>query len=553
MPLAISYIRFSSKKQEEGDSLRRQRKLASDWVAKNPDYTLSDIRYEDLGLSASKGHHLNGNLGKILEAVESGAIPAGSVILVETLDRFSRLTAIKTLNMLQEVIEKGVDLITLTDNIRYDVKAINGNQLFMLAGAALAAHDYAKNLSNRITESFEGRAEEARAGERIKRRNPFWLTSEGRLKPVEAAVVAEVFNSFIAGVSIRELSRKHDQYFGKLTKHKTSRNRANSSSVRKLLNNIAVCGHWQRYKIHEQKQPDGTIKQVREPLELIRNVFDPAIEEVVFHQAQRMMVRQEGASNASKNALVGLVVCASCGGNYAKRNANAKSASASMSCYTRMTDKTACANSKSYPLPVLGAVFFETMHGYVAASLQQTQLSVTERAKILLEAKIEENMAKRQRLASFITDGDDPVMSDRYNQLKLEHKGLQAELEALPVDGEAGHIAIGELYKKINDNPLALSKLLQLNGYRIICDPDGHMLVGADVFTYVGYSRKGKTFLIHNDRIGTFTSDERGQPQGMGMTEEDLAEYDAMNRQYQPDIDEEEHPNPPAISWGGTM
>ena len=65
MPTAISYIRFSSKPQEEGDSTRRQEKLTAAWVAANPDYELADIRY-DRGLSASKGKHLEGNLGKTL-------------------------------------------------------------------------------------------------------------------------------------------------------------------------------------------------------------------------------------------------------------------------------------------------------------------------------------------------------------------------------------------------------------------------------------------------------------------------------------------------------
>lgn len=34
MPLAISYVRFSSKKQEEGDSVRRQRDMAVKWLEK---------------------------------------------------------------------------------------------------------------------------------------------------------------------------------------------------------------------------------------------------------------------------------------------------------------------------------------------------------------------------------------------------------------------------------------------------------------------------------------------------------------------------------------
>lgn len=539
MPTAISYVRFSSKKQEEGDSVRRQRKMAVDWLERNPGYTLSDVTYEDLGLSASKGHHLNGNLGKILEAVESGAIEPGSVILVETLDRFSRLPAIKTLNMLEEVVSKGVDLVTLSDGIRYNKESVNGAQLFMLAGAALGAYEYSQNLARRVKASYAGRKEKANRGETIKRRNPFWLTSEGKLKrdksgspALEVVVVQDVFTSFLGGVSIREIARKHSDYF------------ANPSSVRKLLKSPAVIGDWQLYEVINT--PDD--KQKRKLGELIKGVFEPAIDPVDFYRAQQLFGKQEHITHARANPLAGIVICALCGGNMAKRNANARSVHATMTCYARGLNKQSCTNSKSYPVPVLGAVFFETMRGHVVASIQKTKLTGSEQERVLLNGRLSELNTRKQRLLNLVELGDADSV-ERVRGIIEEAKELQSQLDALEtVSGEAS-VSVQEVYRAINGDPFALTRTLQLGGYRIACDDLGAMAVQGEVWRYEGYNRKGKTFGIMCPD-GTHTTAE-AMLASNGSTGETPAELLAeFDREYPPAEDgEEERLDPPYVEW----
>lgn len=534
MPLAISYVRFSSKVQEEGDSLRRQRQMAADWMSRNPDYTLSDVRYEDLGLSASKEHHLNGNLGKILEAVESGAIPAGSVILVETLDRFSRSPAVDTISRLTAVLRRGVDLVTLNDGVRYNQGSVNSSQLFMLAGAALGAYEYSQQLARRIKESYEGRTLKAKAGQRINRRNGFWLNSDGSLKDgIEASVVRDVFESFIAGTAIRELARKHADHF------------ANPSSVRKLLTSPAVIGHWQQYSFSVETDSNGVKKSVREPADLIKNVYEPAIDEVLFYQAQQLMKKQEALTHARANPLAGIVVCAVCGGNFAKRNANAKNTTATMSCYTRGLNKANCTNSKNYPLPVLGAVFFETMRGHVYASLQKTKLSGVEKERVLLQAQIDENEAKRRRLMTLlIADGDDPLALETYQVLKTEHADLAGQLASLPEAGGSGDVQLSDVYRTINGDPFALAKTLQIGGYRIVCDADGVMMVGGEIYEYAGYARKGRTHWVklpngEVESVDALLRSGGSEPQGGELPADDSQE----------DHDLEIMDNPPYVEW----
>jgi hypothetical protein len=119
MTIAFSYIRFSSAKQELGDSLRRQQRKAEEYAAKHG-LQLDSQSYQDLGISAFRGQNAaQGNLSKFLEAVESGKIARGSFLLVESLDRLSRNDVDVALQMFLRIIGAGITVVTLIDEQSY--------------------------------------------------------------------------------------------------------------------------------------------------------------------------------------------------------------------------------------------------------------------------------------------------------------------------------------------------------------------------------------------------------------------------------------------------
>lgn len=480
MPLAISYLRFSSAPQQYGDSLRRQQEAVGRWLQQNPSYQLSDVKYEDLGVSAWSGaHKQEGALGQLLEAVEQGIIPAGSAILVEALDRFSRLPFLDTLNLLSGVLSKGVDLITLEDGLKYDKGSLQDlSKIYLLVGKTQAANEYSNRLSTRIAESYIGRANKAKEGESIKRRNPFWLTSDGKLKADEAKVVKEIFQSYVNGIGVRELARQYNHIF------------ANPSSVKKLLTNTAVIGHWQRYRV------DRDTKQ-RVALELIKNAFEPAIDEVLFYQAQNMMNKQPGMTHPRSNHLAGIVVCKHCGGNFATRRANEKSITASMGCYARMLNKESCTNSKNIPMPVLEAVYEATIQSHLYSAMQKTQLSDVAKERIVVESRIDSVKQQQRSLLTLLASMDDEVLQERYKALVDELEVLNLQLTALPDNSEQVVVDMGKYMEwVVTSGPIAVSKTLQMSGYRIVCNVDGGMGVYGDEFKYLGYRRGAKEFEI---------------------------------------------------------
>ena len=99
---AYSYTRFSSPEQAAGDSLRRQLDAARAYADKH-DLDL-DTELHDAGVSAYAGKNVTeGALGSFMNRVDAGDIPAGSVLLVEALDRLSRMAPLDALDLLRAI------------------------------------------------------------------------------------------------------------------------------------------------------------------------------------------------------------------------------------------------------------------------------------------------------------------------------------------------------------------------------------------------------------------------------------------------------------------
>lgn len=94
--------------------------------------------YQDLGVSAFKSKHsVEGMLGTFLSAVETGRIPSGSFLLVESFDRISRDEVCIALQRLLKIIDLGITLETLQDNKLYSHKSLNEDPVTSLIGSII--------------------------------------------------------------------------------------------------------------------------------------------------------------------------------------------------------------------------------------------------------------------------------------------------------------------------------------------------------------------------------------------------------------------------------
>jgi len=154
--LAYSYLRVSTIKQgDEGEGLTRQGKLIREFCARHNLKEAGVIK--DKGLSAfHRAHRRKGQLKFFIEARKANEIPAGSILVVEHWDRFSRSTASVGERQIHELWDHDLalgivshDWIITEDSYNEDLSV--SMQLKMLQQSA---NHYSQNLSGRIVESW---------------------------------------------------------------------------------------------------------------------------------------------------------------------------------------------------------------------------------------------------------------------------------------------------------------------------------------------------------------------------------------------------------------
>lgn len=210
---AILYIRFSTKDQHKGDSIKRQTALGQS-VAKARGYTITET-LADKGKSAYHGRHREegGKLYEIEERAKRGEL-AGKVLLVEAIDRLSRQKPLESLSLIRDLTENGLTICETSSNRIYNTQAIDENWthlVVILAGAAEAynsSHEKSKRVKSawRASQTGAGMKDNGGADPRL---CPDWMTvRDGKYEPVEdrAAMIRTMFEMSAKGYGLRAIS-----------------------------------------------------------------------------------------------------------------------------------------------------------------------------------------------------------------------------------------------------------------------------------------------------------------------------------------------------------
>ncbi|MDO3576656.1 recombinase family protein [Ralstonia pseudosolanacearum] len=316
-PKAYSYLRFSTPEQLKGDSYRRQTTMALEYAARHGLALDQDLTFEDLGVSAYRGANAEaGRLGEFLEAVRVGLVPRGSYLLVEALDRLSRLVPRKAVRVLEDIVEEGITVVTLNDGREYTSENLDADPTSLLIAIVLfmRANEESATKSRRLKAAWEGKRQNIKARP-LTAVTPAWVSlndETGRLEliPDRAKVVRRIFKMYVAGVgyaSIAEtFNREGIPCFGRAQHwHRTY--------IRKILVNEAVIGTFTPHRIvHEGG------KKVRVSLEKVPGYFPAVVSEEVFARAQAQLSGGAGPAPKHRGAVVsnliaGLGRCPRCG------------------------------------------------------------------------------------------------------------------------------------------------------------------------------------------------------------------------------------------------
>lgn len=281
MPLAISYVRFSTAVQAKGASLARQSEQAKRYCEREG-LTLSD-ELHDLGVSAFKGKNReHGALGKLLALVEAGKVRKGTHLLVESIDRISRQEPADALPLLLDILRAGLVIVTLNDGLRYDRNSFNTGQAFMLLAVAQRAHEESATKSKRLADAWRRkRRRAADEGQPLSKKCPAWLRlsrdrSEYVIIDEAAAVVRRIFEMSAGGLGIRSITKTLN------TEQVPAIGRGSSwreSYIKKILDNRQVLGEFQPHRMEQGRRvPDCS------PLE---DYYPSVIDKALWHKTHR--------------------------------------------------------------------------------------------------------------------------------------------------------------------------------------------------------------------------------------------------------------------------
>lgn len=323
MTKAYSYIRFSTKEQLKGDSLRRQTESSEIYLKDHPELTLdTDMNMFDSGFSAYKGKNIShGALGKFLKLAEDGKLAKGSVLLIENIDRLSRLKPMDALRIFDKIIHAGIKIVTLQSGTEYSEESINRipGQLFMIVGEIQRANQEVERKSFLVGKAWENKRKQAINGDRkMTSKCPDWLelsedNKEFTINEDAQFSINLIFDKKLEGKGSDKIATEMNQSpYWKPLGRKGKKPSWRKSYVDKLLHNDRrLLGELQFYRlIDDERVPIG------EPF----MYYPPIIEQDKFDRVQAQIKRNfqlkgfSGGRNGKMNNLFSpIAVCFFCG------------------------------------------------------------------------------------------------------------------------------------------------------------------------------------------------------------------------------------------------
>jgi DNA invertase Pin-like site-specific DNA recombinase len=442
MVKCYSYIRFSSKKQMAGGSLERQTERAEKYVASHPELGLefdNTLSFQDLGVSGYRGANVtSGELSQFLEAVKSGLVEKGSFLIVENLDRVSRLPFKKAARVLQDICDMDISVVTLTDQIIYTKDSDLGDY-FRAAIEFERANKESARKSEFSNNNWQRLRQKAVSTGRVMSNNAVsWLRVEGE-KDNRRFVVIEDKAATVRMIVDMFLGRNGHQSKGcqaivrSLNDDATPMLRNGKMwlprSVHSILSNPAICG---RYVMGEKS------RQAKEPP--IEGYY-PAVISVETFNELHIMLNNGNVKDRAKvaNPLAAICFCASCGAKMTRDNNLHKGKT-----YVKLICSAAKVGKCSYKSIDLSYVYDQVKSIVLSEKLFDDEVGANKLSQLVIRQKMMEVQIS-QALELMFLQGHSKALGDRLQALETEKGTIDAA-----IDIEAGKAALSGA-KAMND------------------------------------------------------------------------------------------------------
>jgi hypothetical protein len=304
MAIVFSYARFSSWKHEGGDSIKRQNAMRNSWLARHPEHVLNKtLSLLDLEVESLSGKSLDpekGDLGKfiVIAKQKNSPIPKGSILMIESLDRLSRMPPSKSSRIIHELVDAGVKVLTLDPEVLVDMSNVNDVEVTLpLTIRMRLSYEENRRKSERISRSHNAK----RSKGPYKHRCPAWIEwDRTRFIAKRSAVPAikHIYQRTSEGVGQRRLIEELTAKFPPIGQS----GHWNLSYIAKILADRAVLGELQVTGLNEKGE--------RVILKTIAKYYPKIISKELYDRAQaarKQRINAKGPNRKFVNLFAGII------------------------------------------------------------------------------------------------------------------------------------------------------------------------------------------------------------------------------------------------------
>lgn len=455
---AISYIRFSSGKQQHGFSLDRQLEGTKEFCRRHNLQLDEKLSFSDLGLSAFKGKNAaSGKLSVFLEAVRQKKIRKGTVLVVEALDRLTRDTVVAASHLLTEILLSGVDVGIVTEDKVYSRDYINTNPFEFIVAVTylIRGGNESEMKSVRVKDAWTRKKKMIAEGKgAVKIPCPCWIERDGdkwRIVEERANVVRRIYRDYLkGGLGIWSIAQKLNQEnVPPITQRGPKRRVYHRVLIHRLLRDQSVM---------------GTYTNTDPP---VADYFPPIVPVKDFYAVQaKLKDRRQFRGRHSLNDISlfkGVCKCGKCGGTMTRvtRTRTKKNGGTTLYrylyCHNSHLGK--CLPAISVDLTKLETAFLRYTAGSSTAFAffsepDDKRGNIAEELSAL-EGQLAEKQERRTRLVELTESGGAsnlPTVVTRLTELGKEIKTLESALDSTKAELNrtgASHASISEYQKLV--------------------------------------------------------------------------------------------------------
>lgn len=451
-PTAYSYIRFSQLSQSRGGSVERQSMTAQEYVEKEGLILDTKLKLQDLGVSAFKGKNAReGALKEFMEAVESKKIKAGSYLLIEDMDRLTRLPVMQGLEVFQRILRGGITIVTLKNGTKYSSESIKKDWTSIIQVLFDMSRGWGESdrKSYLLSKAWKTKKEAAEKLKPMGDNAPRWLayvvdetTGEARYEPIpeRVALVERIFKLSLEGYG-------HSTITATLNKEgippfkrpgtdikEGKRQTWGTTSISRLLGNRAVLGEYQPWSI------GGDLQNRTKSGPPVPGYFPAIVSLDLFNRVQDAIagrkINRTTKQSKQFNVWAGIGVCAGCGATMClnKKKGSRRDPSIKLTYMICSNREKGMCQETGVRLDASERVFLEILATTGNLSLVQDDIAVQESQ---LQAARGRRIAEQEKLDGYIKDYKDlgsriiaNLMTEQ-EQKVLDNEEEIARLEAL--------------------------------------------------------------------------------------------------------------------------